>query len=78
MGPNNFSAMRSLRRDRSVSEVKVAKGTTRRILGFVAPFKKLLAYFLVLVVIDAVIGAVNPLIYREIINRGILGHRARR
>jgi ATP-binding cassette, subfamily B, bacterial len=76
MGPGNFSAMRSLRRDRSVKDAKVAKGTTRRILGFVRPFRALLAGFLVLVVIDAVIGAVNPLIYREIINKGILGHDA--
>jgi len=33
----------------------------------------MVAGFLVLVAIDAVIGAVDPLIYREIINRGILG-----
>jgi ATP-binding cassette subfamily B protein len=51
----------------------VAKGTTRRILRFVAPYKRLLAGFLVLVVIDAVMSAANPLIYREIIDKGILG-----
>ena len=73
MGPSAFTAIRSLRRDQAVKSAKVAKGTTRRILRFVAPYKRLLAGFLVLVVIDAVVSAANPLIYREIIDKGILG-----
>lgn len=73
MGPSVFTAIRSLRRDQAVKSAKVAKGTTRRILRFVAPYKRLLAGFLVLVVIDAVVSAANPLIYREIIDKGILG-----
>jgi ATP-binding cassette, subfamily B, bacterial len=76
MGPGGFTALRSLRRDHAVQEQKIAKGTTRRILTFVAPYKGLLAVFLVLVVLDAVVSAANPLLYREIIDRGILGHRA--
>jgi ATP-binding cassette subfamily B protein len=76
MGPGGFTALRSLRRDQSVQHEKVPKGTTRRILTFVAPYKRLLAVFLVLVVLDAVVSAANPLIYREIINKGILGHNA--
>jgi len=74
MRPGGFTALRSLRRDQSVQDQKVPKGTTRRILTFVKPYRKLLAIFLVLIVIDAVVSAVNPLIYREIINKGILGH----
>lgn len=70
------SVLRSLRRDPSANDVKVASGTTRRILVFVKPYRKLLAWFLLIVVADAVVGVVNPLIYREIINKGILGHRA--
>ena len=76
MGPSNFTAMRSLRRDQSVKDAAVAKGTARRILRFIRPFRRLLLAFLGLVVVDAVIGAVNPLIYREIINEGILGNDA--
>jgi len=75
MRPMGGTVLRSMRRER-LKDVKVAKGTTRRILRFVLPYRRLLIGFLVLIVIDAVIGAVNPLIYREIINRGILGHRA--
>jgi ATP-binding cassette subfamily B protein len=76
MGPGGFTALRSLRRDQAVQDEKVPKGTTRRILKFVRPYKGLLGIFLVLVVIDAVVSAANPLIYREIINKGILGKDA--
>jgi ATP-binding cassette subfamily B protein len=37
----------------------------------------MLVVFLVLIVVDAVIGAANPLIYREIIDVGIFHHRIR-
>jgi ATP-binding cassette subfamily B protein len=75
-GPAGWGTLHSLRRDQSVKDVKIAPGTFRRILGFVGPYKVFLTGFLALVVVDAVIGVANPLIYREIINRGILGHNA--
>jgi ATP-binding cassette subfamily B protein len=65
-----------MRRDSSVTHQKLAPGTARRILRFAAPYKRMLGVFLVLIVVDAVIGVANPLIYREIINKGILGHRS--
>jgi ATP-binding cassette subfamily B protein len=67
---------RQMRRDSSVTQVKVAKGTARRIALFVSPYMRLLAAFLVVVVVDAVVGVLNPLIYRQIINKGILGKDA--
>ncbi|HWC39665.1 MAG TPA: ABC transporter ATP-binding protein [Acidimicrobiales bacterium] len=78
MGPGGgaWGGMRSLRRDSSVAHQKLAPGTGRRILRFAAPYKRMLGVFLVLIVIDAVIGVANPLIYRDIINKGILGHRS--
>ena len=39
MGPSAFTAIRSLRRDQSVKSAKVAKGTARRILRFVRPYR---------------------------------------
>ncbi len=77
MGPNAFTAVRSLRRDQSVRSAKVAKGTARRILRYVRPFRALLTVFLVVVVIDAVVSAANPLLYRAIIDQGILKGNAR-
>jgi ATP-binding cassette subfamily B protein len=69
-----WGVMRSMRRDQSVTEHRVAPGTGRRILHFAAPYKRVLIFFLGLVIVDAVIMAVNPLILRQIINEGILKH----
>src|SRR5665213_741175 len=65
-------AMRSMRQDASVIEKSVRPGTTGRILKFASPYAALLAIFLVVVIFDAAIGVANPLIYREIIDNGIL------
>ena len=65
--------MRSMRKDRSVLSHKVVPGTTRRILGFAAPYRRVLTVFLGAVVIASVVAAVNPLILRAIIDKGILG-----
>jgi ATP-binding cassette subfamily B protein len=67
--------VRSMRRSDGVRGQKVAPGTARRVLAFAAPYKRLLLLFLGLVVLSAIIGAANPLIYREIINEGIIGQR---
>jgi ATP-binding cassette subfamily B protein len=66
--------MRSMRRDESVTEQHVTKGTARRMITFARPYRRILAWFLVLVVIDAVIGVVNPLLFRAIIDTGIKEH----
>ncbi len=76
MRPTGGQVVRSMRRDKSVRGAKVAAGTTRRILRFASQYRAILVFFLGLVIVDAVIGAANPLIYREIINKGILGQRA--
>ncbi len=66
--------MRSMRRDDSVTSQKVTKGTARRMLSFARPYRRILAGFLGLVVVDAVIGVVNPLLFRSIIDKGIPEH----
>ncbi len=68
----NRGSMRSFARDASVTQQKVTPGTTWRIVKFAKPWKWALAGFLVLVVIDALLTIANPLIYREIIDKGIL------
>jgi ATP-binding cassette, subfamily B, bacterial len=80
MGPGGVGGgqfggvMRSLRRDDSITQVKVTKGTARRMFHFAAPYRSILIVFLVLIIIDAVIGVANPLIFRSIINNGIPKH----
>jgi ATP-binding cassette subfamily B protein len=66
--------MRSMRRDDSVTQQHVTKGTTRRMFAFARPYRTILIWFLVLVIIDAVVGIINPLLFRSIINNGIYGH----
>jgi ATP-binding cassette subfamily B protein len=66
--------LRSFLRDSSVTRHKLAPGTLRRIARFAAPYRRLLAVFLAVIVVDAVVGVANPLLYRVIIDRGIL-HR---
>ncbi len=68
--------VRSMRQGDDVRGRKVTRGTARRILSLAAPYRGPLTVFLGLVVLTAVIGAANPLLYKEIINRGITGHRA--
>ncbi|MCW2672509.1 MAG: Xenobiotic-transporting ATPase [Frankiales bacterium] len=72
MGPGGpMQMMRSFQRDSSVLEQKLAPGTVRRIGRFAAPYKRDLVIFLVLIVIDALIAVANPLIFREVIDKGI-------
>ncbi|MGB9378291.1 MAG: ABC transporter ATP-binding protein [Mycobacteriales bacterium] len=75
MGHAGWQTIRSFTRDDSVTRKKLAPGTLGRIIRFATPYRRELIVFLVLIVIDAVIGTLNPLIFREIINKGILGHR---
>ena len=63
--------MWSLMRDPSVTKQKLPPGTVGRILRFAAPYRRMLGVFLVVIVVDALIGVWNPLIYREIIDGGI-------
>ncbi len=41
-------------------------------LTFAVPYKKILAIFVPVVILDAVIAAINPLILRSLIDNGIL------
>ncbi len=73
-GASGFGLMRSMRRDSSVLQKQLPKGLVRRIFRFAAPYRRVLALYLVLIVIDAVVSAANPLIYRAIIDDGIIRH----
>jgi len=70
-----FGVLRSYRRDPAVTRQALPKGLVRRILRFAAPYRRLLGVYLVLIILDALIGAANPLIYKAIIDRGILPRR---
>jgi len=71
-GRGGWGGMRSVRQDRAVLQHRVKRGTARRMLTFAVPYRKILAVFVPVVVLDAVIAAVNPLILRDLIDNGIL------
>ena len=58
--------------DTSVPKKKVKKGTASRALKFAGVYTRLLVVFLLVVIADSAIRIANPLIYRDIINNGIL------
>ncbi len=65
---------RNMVRDRDVLKHDLARGIGRRVLEFAAPYRKILSLFLVLIIADALIGVTNPLLFREIINNGMVKH----
>jgi ATP-binding cassette, subfamily B, bacterial len=70
--PPGLRSLRSFTRDNDATKEGVRPGTVKRILHFGRAYVWMLALFLCVVVLDAAVGVVNPLIYREIINKGIL------
>lgn len=62
----------SFRKDEEVLKHKLAPNTLHRSIQFVRPYARILCFFLFLVVMDSSLGVVNPLIYRRLINQGIL------
>jgi ATP-binding cassette subfamily B protein len=65
----SMAAMRSYRRDPSVTARELPKGTVRRILGIARPYRRDLTFFLALVVGSSLIGVITPLLAGDIVNR---------
>ena len=72
MGSGMGPVWRNLRTDRSVVGQKLARQTVRRVVGFARPHRALISVFLVLVVIDAAMVVVTPLLVKRIVDDGIL------
>ena len=71
MSMNGWQMMRSLTRDSSVAQRKLAPGTARRVVGYASPYRRQIIAFLVLVVIDAALVVAPPLLLGQIIDRGV-------
>jgi ATP-binding cassette subfamily B protein len=68
--------MRSFRRDGSVTSQRLSPGIVRRILRFAARYRRMLAVFLALIITEALLSAAVPLLYKAIIDQGILTRNA--
>jgi ATP-binding cassette subfamily B protein len=70
-GGGGWGGLRSFRQDRTVLQHRVKKGTTRRMLTFAVPYRKVLVVFMAAVIGGAILASINPLILRAIIDNGI-------
>ena len=63
-----MSAMRSMRKRGTAIDRRLPKGTWRRVFRFAAPYKRQLLIFLVLIIGDALIMVVTPILAGRVIN----------
>ena len=69
---STWMSFRSLTADQSVKNQKLKPGTLKRIASFAIPYKVLLAFFLITVVIDAFLIVATPLLLRRLIDEGVI------
>ena len=67
-----WGMMRSMTRDSSVAQRKLAPGTARRVVGYAKPYKSQIVLFLVLVIFDAGLVVATPLLLGQIIDKGVI------
>ena len=69
---STWMSFRSLTADQSVKNQKLKPGTISRIVGFAVPYKILLIFFMITVVIDAFLIIASPLLLRKLIDDGVI------
>lgn len=72
MSMQGWQVMHSLTKDSSVRERRLAPGTRRRVLGYARPYRRQIVWFLVLVVLDAVLVVATPLLLKAIVDDGVI------
>lgn len=68
-----MAAMRAMRTDPSVVDQKLTRRTLRRVAGFAGPHKRLISGFMLLVIFDAALVVVTPLLVKYLLDDGIVG-----
>lgn len=69
---STWMSFRSLTADQSVKHQKLKPGTLKRIASFAIPYKVLLAFFLITVVVDAFLIVATPLLLKRLIDEGVI------
>ncbi|MGI8613902.1 MAG: ABC transporter ATP-binding protein [Nocardioidaceae bacterium] len=60
--------------DRSVVSKKLTPGTVGRVVAFGRPYLRLISLFLVMIVVDAALVVATPLLFKRIVDDGVLPH----
>ena len=63
---------RSMTQDQSVKEIKLKPGTLKRIVAFAKPYTRAVVFFLITVVLDAVLVITTPLLLSRLIDDGVI------
>jgi ATP-binding cassette subfamily B protein len=64
--------MRRMSQDPEVAQHRLSRGVLRRILRFARPYRRLIALFVSLVAMTSALAVTPPLLFKEIIDRGVL------
>jgi ATP-binding cassette subfamily B protein len=72
MRGGDFSLMRRMSADPNIARHQLTPGVVRRILVFARPYRALIIGFIALVVISSALAVAPPLLFREIIDDGVL------
>ncbi|HJY45480.1 MAG TPA: ABC transporter ATP-binding protein [Propionibacteriaceae bacterium] len=69
---SNWGLMRRMSQDPDIAQHQLSPGVVWRVLRFAKPYRLLIAVFVVLVVILAALAVAPPLLFKEIIDQGVL------
>ena len=69
---SGWGMMRSLTRDSSVADRRLAPGTARRVMTYARPYRTQIGVFLTLVILDSALVVAVPLLLGEIVDKGVL------
>ncbi len=72
MSMGGWQVMHSLTKDSSVKGRQLAPGTRRRVLEYARPYRRPIAWFLGLVVIDSMLVVATPLLLKSLVDDGVI------
>ena len=64
--------MRSMSKGGDLGDQRLTRGTLSRVLAYARPFRGMISVFVVVVIVQAALAIAPPLLFREIIDRGVL------
>lgn len=67
-----WMSFRSLTADQSVKDQRLKPGTVKRIASYAKPYKSSLIFFLLTVVVDAILIITSPLLLKRLIDEGVI------
>jgi ATP-binding cassette subfamily B protein len=73
----DFSLMRRMSTDPNVAKHELSRGVVRRILAFARPYRAMIIGFITLVMISSALAVTPPLLFKQIIDEGVLKQNRR-